>query len=591
MTSTNPRYYAGTTIQPTLSGARVTVVAVFIGLFLLAIAGRAFVLQVLDTSAAIKRGDMQLLSVDRTQAPRGLITDRNGAVLAVSNLRTTVRLYPDRDPVTGKSVVTDTATLATAVAAAAGRPRDQVKRQMDNILETWSPNRWISTVIADGLSVTQTFQLTTTLANVKRCCVSIDSVWGRDYPQETLASSVLGYVNLEPQGMSGVEGYYDSVLRATPGYLATRGNDLQELRPSLPGADLTLTLDANLQRFVERRLAQAVNENDASGGSIIVMDTKTGSILAMASLPTYDPNKALASLQSPEDGRRLRNQAVSDVYDPGSTWKIMTWAAAIDSGKVTTKTVFNDAGVYRTDGIPIYNSQYGRYGQVSLLEVFQHSINTVTGQVAREYMGPELFYQYMRRFGVGNRTGVDMVGEEKGVMNTPESPEWSPIVLVTNSYGQGVLMTPIQVIGAVNAIANDGAYMQPHVVGSYALPNGRKLMISPIQKFQTVSPQAAREIRTVLAEATRTATPNALIKGYSVAGKTGTAEQRPNGIPVPRPIHTYAGFFPATSPRVTILVKLDYPKLPFAKDTTIPVFHDVAERAAQILSVPPDIVK
>lgn len=176
-------------------------------------------------------------------------------------------------------------------------------------------------------------------------------------------------------------------------------------------------------------------------------------------------------------------------------------------------------------------------------------------------------------------------------MNTPESPRWSPIVLTTNAYGQGVSMTPIQVIGAINGVANDGAVMQPHVVSKYVLPDGRVQIINPIVKNQAVSPETSRQIRAVLGEATRTASPEALIKGYSVAGKTGTAEQRPNGIPVPRPIHTYAGFFPASKPQITILVKLDYPKPAFAKDTTIPVFHDVAERAAQMFNIAPDIVK
>lgn len=342
---------------------------------------------------------------------------------------------------------------------------------------------------------------------------------------------------------------------------------------------------------MERRLAQALKENDSNGGTIIVMETRTGAILAMASLPTYDPNKALSEAGTRLADRRYRNQAVSDVYDPGSTWKAVTWAAAIDSGKVTTRTVFQDNGVYRTDGIPIFNSQNGRYGSVTLLEIFQHSINTVTGQMAREVLGPELFYEYMRRFGLGDTTGIDLSGEEKGLMNTNTSSIWSPIVLVTNSYGQGVSMTPIQVIGAVNAVANDGAYMRPHVVAKYVMPDGKVQVINPLKRIQSISADASRQTRLVMAEATRTATPGALIKGYSVAGKTGTAEQRPNGIPVPRPIHTYAGFFPATRPEITVLVKLDYPKLPFAKETAIPVFHDVAERAAQIFNVAPDIVK
>ena len=590
MTSTNPRYYSSTLAQPALSGRRVTTVGLVIGLILLLVAVRGANLQIGGNQKALEIAEIQQTNSDILLAPRGLISDRTGTVLAVSNLAWDVRINPTR--VKGTPIVTDTATLASAVSGATGRPYAAVKQEMDTIIATWMPTRTnVSTLVAAGLSPSETFRLTTTLTAARRCCLNFESTWERAYPQGTLAASVLGYVNLAPMGLSGVEDFYDNVLRATPGKIKERGNDVIELQQARPGADLTLTIDANLQQFVERRLAQALKDYDASGGTIIVMETKTGAILSMASLPTYNPNTALGAAATRSGERRLRNQAVSDLYDPGSTMKAVTWAAAIDSGKVTSRTVFNDSGVYRTDGIPIYNSQNGRYGAVSLLEVFQHSINTVTAQVAREYMGPESFYSYMRKFGLGNRTGVDMGGEEQGIMNTPESPRWSPIVLTTNAYGQGVSMTPIQVIGAINAVANDGAVMQPHVVSKYVLPDGRVQVINPVVRNQAVSAETSRQIRAVLGEATRTASPEALIKGYSVAGKTGTAEQRPNGIPVPRPIHTYAGFFPASRPQITILVKLDYPKLTYAKDTTIPVFHDVAERAAQMFNIAPDIVK
>ncbi|MBP7601559.1 MAG: hypothetical protein KA750_09440, partial [Thermoflexales bacterium] len=387
MTSTNPRYYSSTLAQPALSGRRVTVVGIIIGLILMLVAARGASLQILENQQALRIGIYQQTNSDVLLAPRGLISDRTGTVLAVSNLAWDVRINPTR--VNGTPIVTDTATLASALSGATGRPYATVKQEMDTIIATWTPTKTnVSTLVAAGLSPSETFRLTTTLTAVKRCCLNFESTWERDYPQGTLAASVLGYVNLVPTGLSGVEDFYDNVLRATPGKIKERGNDVIELQQARQGADLTLTIDANLQRFVERRLAQALKDYDASGGTIIVMETRTGAILSMASLPTYDPNVALGAAASRQGERRLRNQAVSDLYDPGSTMKAVTWAAAIDSGKVTSRTVFNDSGVYRTDGIPIYNSQNGRYGAVTLLEVFQHSINTVTAQVAREYMGP-----------------------------------------------------------------------------------------------------------------------------------------------------------------------------------------------------------
>ena len=336
MTSTNPRYYSSTLAQPALSGRRVTVVGIIIGLILMLVAARGASLQILENQQALRIGIYQQTNSDVLLAPRGLISDRTGTVLAVSNLAWDVRINPTR--VNGTPIVTDTATLASALSGATGRPYATVKQEMDTIIATWTPTKTnVSTLVAAGLSPSETFRLTTTLTAVKRCCLNFESTWERDYPQGTLAASVLGYVNLVPTGLSGVEDFYDNVLRATPGKIKERGNDVIELQQARQGADLTLTIDANLQRFVERRLAQALKDYDASGGTIIVMETRTGAILSMASLPTYDPNVALGAAASRQGERRLRNQAVSDLYDPGSTMKAVTWAAAIDSGAASRK--------------------------------------------------------------------------------------------------------------------------------------------------------------------------------------------------------------------------------------------------------------
>ena len=278
------------------------------------VAVRGANLQLAGNERALEIGIYQQTNSDVLLAPRGLISDRTGTVLAVSNLAWDVRLNPTR--VNGRPIVTDTATLATALSGATGRPYAKVKQEMDTIIATWAPTKTnVSTLVAAGLSPSETFRLTTTLTAAKRCCLNFESTWERDYPQGTLAASVLGYVNLVPTGLSGVEDFYDNVLRATPGKIKERGNDVIELQQARPGADLTLTIDANLQQFVERRLAQALKEYDASGGTIIVMETRTGAILSMASLPTYDPNSALGAAASRQGERRLRNQAVSDLYD------------------------------------------------------------------------------------------------------------------------------------------------------------------------------------------------------------------------------------------------------------------------------------
>ena len=353
---------------------------------------------------------------------------------------------------------------------------------------------------------------------------------------------------------------------------------------------MVLTLDLNLQTYVETRLAQAIQDTRATSGTIIVMETKTGAILASASWPGYDPNRAI-ELASKSGAGLLRDPAVSEVYEPGSVLKVLTIAAALELGQVTTRTIFTDTGRLVINNKRIYNSDRGRYGRVDIEDILANSLNVLTAQIALD-IGEKAFYERFKLFGFGHRTGIDLGNEAAGTLRTPTDPEWSRTDLATNSYGQGMTATPYQVINAINAIANDGVLMQPYIVQQWREADGEVVQKQPVQVARVVSVETARTLREVMTAATRRGTPRAFVKGYTVAGKPSTADWYLRGVKQETTIVTYVGFLPADQPQITILVKLDQPRSSkWAGPTTVPVFHDVAERACQILGIAPNAAK
>jgi cell division protein FtsI/penicillin-binding protein 2 len=270
--------------------------------------------------------------------------------------------------------------------------------------------------------------------------------------------------------------------------------------------------------------------------------------------------------------------------------KVCTVAAAIDAGVVSPTTIFNDPGRIVVGARTIRNSDRLGHGNVDLTTTLAKSLNVVTVQVAQR-VGAEQFYRGMHAFGFGNRTGIDLGGESAGLLRTPDEDQWSELDLATNSYGQGMATTNYQVLNAVNAIANDGTLMQPFVIQEWRDAEGNVIAKKPVALQQSISPETSRIVRGMMKRATMSATPEVAPKGYSVAGKTGTADWYLRGIKQETTVVTYVGFVPADNPKLTILVKLDQPTSSrWAKETTVPVFHDVAEKAVRLLGVPPDMI-
>ena len=566
-----------------LSTRRLTIVLVGIAMAMLTVVLRTAQVQVFAYSDYAGQVNERLTQSYAISAPRGKIYDRNGNLLAVSN-----RVYLVRF---NFGAVTDTMKLATVMSPVVMSPVEGLRNRMDAIIaDRRNMTPTLSTVLILGIapSVAHSLTLAVRTAGLDGL-YDPEEYWARTYPQGKLAGTILGFVNLQPKGYSGIEGYYNQSLGSTPGGFAELGRqNLLGITLTQQGADVVLTLDMTLQRYVEDRLQQAMLDYGPKGGSILVMDTKTGAILASASAPGYDPNKAVEIASQP--GAKLFDPAVTSLYEPGSVIKLLTTAAAFQHGTITEGKIYQDEVKLNIGGKYIYNSDRGAHGKVDVEDMLRLSLNVIAAKVAIE-MGPEKFYKTFHLFGMGAKSGVDLAGEQTGVLRTPQSEDWSKADLATNSYGQGMSATPLQVLTAMNAIANDGVLVQPYAVQEWrvATAAGRSetsRQIVPVQRV--ISPDVAQRVRRLMQQATHAATPKALLDGYTVAGKTGTADWYENGIKQDSTYVTYIGMVPAEQPRITILVKFDQPKAEFrwASDSTVPVFHDVAAKAVQVLGIP-----
>jgi cell division protein FtsI/penicillin-binding protein 2 len=416
----------------------------------------------------------------------------------------------------------------------------------------------------------------------------------RVYPEGTLAAHLIGFVNDNDNGFYGVEGYYNAMLQGTPGLRQGErdpfGSSIPigpgQFLPPLDGKSLVLTIDRTAQYIVEKELADAVARYQAESGTVVVLDPKTGAILAMASWPTYDPNHFAET-----DQRLFPDPAVSEQYEPGSVFKVITLAAGLDSGVITPDTTIYDGGVIEVGGRTMYDWDRQPHGTVNMTTVLAKSLNVGAAQVA-VMQGKERFYTYLRRFGFGRITEVDLDSEGPGTLKTPGDPDWHESDLGTNSFGQGIAVTPLQMTVAIAAVANDGLLMKPHVVQEI-IEGDHVLSVQPTVVRRAVLAQTARTLTEMLVAAVSQEAELALVPGYRVAGKTGTAQ-----IPVPGGYHpsltvaSFAGYLPADDPAVVILVVINKPQTsPWGGQVAAPVFAHIAQQLMILLDVPPDDVR
>jgi cell division protein FtsI/penicillin-binding protein 2 len=416
----------------------------------------------------------------------------------------------------------------------------------------------------------------------------------RVYPEGDLGAHLLGFVNNNGNGFYGVEGYYDDMLRGKAGLQTGERSPFGEIIPlgashyvpPVSGATLFLTVDRSVQHLIERELKTAVQEYGAQGGSVVVLEPKTGAILGMASYPAYNPNNYNAS-----DDSLYFDPVVSRQYEPGSVFKVVTMAAGLDAGVVGPMGTIYDGGSIEVGGRVIYNWDRQSHGTVDMTEVLAQSLNVGIAQVAVA-LGKDRFYTYVKRFGFGRLTEADLSSEGPGTMKTPKDADWHESDLGTNSFGQGIAVTPLQIALAVGAVANDGLLVKPHIV-SRIMDSERDIEVKPVVVRRAVSQQTAQTLTGMLVEALKRANSEALVPGYEVAGKTGTAE-----IPVPGGYHptltlaSFAGYLPANDPQVLVLVIIDRPTSSrWGNTTAAPTFKRIAEQLVVLLNIPPTITR
>ena len=426
----------------------------------------------------------------------------------------------------------------------------------------------------------------------------------RLYPEGTLASQLLGFVNADGKGQYGIEGYFDAQLAGKPGLLdattdvngipiATANN---YLKPPVNGDSYVLTIDRNIQAQAEKYLDAGVQAVGAPSGSVVVIDPNTGAIKAMANYPTYDPNNFAAVT----DYSVFSNDVTSGAFEPGSGFKAFTMAAALDTGKVTPTTTYNDTGSFVVDGYTIRNSENRAYGSETMDDVIQRSLNTGVMYTLRAMggdlnninkTGKQLFYSYLTdHFNFGIKTGVEQADESPGLVNPPTS---SDVNYANMSFGQGLRVTMLQQVQGYAAIANGGTLYQPYLVQEVIHPDGSKTVTKPkVLKSHIISSQTSSELTTMLEGVVDRGTGSATkIPGYEIAGKTGTAQVPAadgNGYDPAKNIGSFTGYGPNPNPQFVMMVRINEPKTPgFAESTTVPVFGQIASWLLRYLAVAP----
>lgn len=545
---------------------RLGIVLVAMAIVTLIVIGRLVEFQLVQGPEWAERASDELFVIARPE--RGTIYDRNGAVLAANSADYQISVSP--------RLVTQPDELATALAPILEIPRYEIL----GILESDKPF-----AILAGRVEPEIADLIRTLPYNG---IQIDPLPRRFFPQGDLACHTLGYVDFEGQGGAGVEAFYQLELA---GEAASKTINISPLTQqdsviAREGADLVLTIDRTIQHAVEQRLTAAIAEYQARSGSIIVMDPRTGAILAMANAPCYDPYEFYDTNQEV-----LFSPTVQQQHEPGSVMKLITMAAALDSGQFTPQSTYYDAGTLEVGGHKTVNWDRSAPGTTDMTTLLSRSLNVGAATLSTS-LGADLYYDYMQRFGFGRPTNVDLFAEASGQMPLPGDPLWTESMLATNAYGQSLAVTPLQMITAVSAIANNGVMMQPYIVQEVRTENGT-IVHEPTVLGRPISPEAAQQTVTMAITAVAREVPEAQIEGYSIAGKTGTAQIAENGIYLPNDTTaSFVGWLPADNPELLIFIKLDRPQVsPWGSQTAAPTFARLAEELVVLMDIPPDNIR
>jgi cell division protein FtsI (penicillin-binding protein 3) len=558
---------------------RISIIGAGFTLALALILAKSVQLQVMERSFLSGRAASNYKKVMVTQGKRGTIYDAAHREMAVAVEVTAIGLHPAK--------VKKSAQVVNGLAKAVGISTNTLKSK----LSSDAPFVWLERQATPK-------QITAVTAVVKDHAlkgVVFEPAQGRYYPHKTLAGQVLGFTGIDSQGLEGVEFHHNAHLRGHEGKMTVlrdrmgRGFELEhQLTDETAGNNVILTIDAHIQRIAEQALATTVQEYDAKSGMALVMDPKTGAIRAMALYPFFDPNTF---------GRysrfHWRNRLITDTFEPGSTLKIFTAAAAIEARAVSDRSVyFCENGRYHIGRIPIHDTH--EYEWLTVSEIVKYSSNIGAAKILQT-MGRDVFYRQLKKFGFGDLTGIDCPGEVDGRL--VHYRLWRPIDAANLAFGQGIAVTAMQLATAVAAIANDGLMMRPHIVQAVTAPNGRllqKTVAQPIRR--AISAGTARAIRQMMAGVVQeggTGT-RAAINGYAVGGKTGTAQKiGPDGRYSRSDfVSSFVGFAPFDVPKTVVLVVVDEPrKRHYGGTVAAPAFKKIAQDTLGYLNVPPSLPK
>jgi cell division protein FtsI (penicillin-binding protein 3) len=541
-------------------------------ILLLAFAGvvaRLAMLQVRQAGTLTALGAEQRTRPRELPATRGQILDRNGSPLAMT--------LDAQDIYADPSHVVDPAREAAAMAPVLGMKTRAVQALLSRDGTFVYVARQVDADLADQL------------AAMNLPGIGFLPVQKRYYPSGALASQVVGFVGVDGDGLTGLERQWDETLAGTPGEqtveVSAQGQAIagaeRVLRAPVPGDDVVLTIDRELQFRAQQYLAQTVKANKAKGGTIIVMDPVTGEIYAMASYPWFDPNRFTEFAST-----SFANRAVTDTWEPGSVNKIITAAAALQTRRVSPTERFRVAATRDVSGYTIHDAERHAVESMTLGDIIAHSSNVGISMVA-DRVGSEALASVFGRFGFGRPTGVRFPGEAAGLM--PPGGAWSDLTRATVSFGSGVAVTPLQMASVYATIANGGTWVQPRLVEGIRGDDGtlRRDASSPTRRV--VRPDTAQLLTRMLAYVVADGTgSNAQIAGYQVAGKTGTAKKLDGrGRYTDRYVASFIGFLPASRPRVVVAAVIDEPRTIYGGVAAAPLFQDVARFAIQRLGIEP----
>jgi cell division protein FtsI (penicillin-binding protein 3) len=536
-------------------------------LALVGVVARLVVLQVRDHRELSAQGLEQRVRPTDLPAERGAILDRTGVPLAIT--------MEARDVYADPRYVTDPIGEARRI----GRVLQLRPRDVERLLRTDSTFVYLARQVDVGVAER--------LEDLGLPGIGFLEVPKRYYPAGPLAPQVLGFVGVDAIGLAGLEYEYEQALAGRPGRrtveLSADGlpiaSGMEVVEPATPGRTLVTTLDREVQYLAQQALRRAVRQNRAKGGTVVVMDARNGDVYAMASYPWFDPNDFRRARRD-----AIRNRAVTDMFEPGSVNKVVTAAAALESGAVGLRELFQVPSWMRVGGYTVHDSHPHPVESMTLGDIVAHSSNIGSAMVA-ERVGSAQLASVLARFGYGTPTGVEFPGEAGGVV--PELSAWTDITRTTVSYGQGISMTPLQMAAVYATVANDGLWVEPRLVRGTQGADGVLQPVAPTASRRVLSAETASMLSRMLASVVETGTGGAAqIPGYQVAGKTGTARKLVDGRYVRRYMASFVGFLPASDPRVVIVVSIDEPRTVYGGVAAAPAFSEIARHVIQRLAIP-----